>query len=71
MSLIPRLVRVDEDGRGLVRTGHPLLDAYLELVTAMARSTRSHLRRAAWPRERTRNDFSSHELNGSTARNGN
>lgn len=39
MAFTPCLVRSDEgEGRGLIRVGHPLLDAYLELVAARARS---------------------------------
>jgi hypothetical protein len=37
VSFTPCLVHADRDGRGLIRIGHPLLDAYLELVAARAR----------------------------------
>ena len=37
MAFLPCLVRDEGDGRGLIRIGHPLLDAYLELVAARAR----------------------------------
>lgn len=38
MVFTPCLVRSDDgEGRGLIRVGHPLLDAYLELVAARAR----------------------------------
>ena len=37
MAFSPCLVRAEGDGRGLIRIGHPLLDAYLELVAARAR----------------------------------
>ena len=37
MAFSPCLVRSEDDGRGLIRVGHPLLDAYLELVAARAR----------------------------------
>ena len=37
MAFTPCLVRAEDDGRRLVRIGHPLLDAYLELVGARAR----------------------------------
>jgi len=37
VAFLPCLVRAGGDGRGLIRIGHPLLDAYLELVAARAR----------------------------------
>ena len=38
MAFLPCVVRAEDDGRGgLIRIGHPLLDAYLELVAARAR----------------------------------
>lgn len=37
MAFSPCLVRAEGDGCGLIRIGHPLLDAYLELVAARAR----------------------------------
>jgi len=37
VAFSPCLVRAEGDGRGLIRIGHPLLDAYLELVAARAR----------------------------------
>ena len=37
VAFSPSLVRSGDDGRGLIRIGHPLLDAYLELVAARGR----------------------------------
>lgn len=37
MGFVPCLVRGSGEGVGLIRLGHPLLDAYLELVAARAR----------------------------------
>ena len=34
---VPCVVRVGGDGRGLIRVGHPMLDACLELVAARGR----------------------------------